>query len=162
MWEYPTRTARATGAGRSRVRRFAQLQRLDRPRAGRARRRRRSRGGGNPGRRAGVAAEGRQRAEASGREAEERCARNDREPHQGASSLGLLSIGRQWRAPYHRQAGGAAVIAEASSPFRALDRGPRRGTRHGESVKIVHENESIYISIGGCIGWKTPARSCWN
>ena len=55
------------GAGRRRVRGFAQLQRLDRPRAGRARRRRRSRGGGNPGRRAGVAAEGRQRAEAAGR-----------------------------------------------------------------------------------------------
>ena len=60
------------GAGRRRVRGFPQLQRLDRPRAGRARRRRRSRGGRDPGRRAGVAAKGRQRAEAAGREAEDR------------------------------------------------------------------------------------------
>ena len=94
-------------AGRCRVRGFPQLQRLDRQGAGRAGRRRRSRGRGDPGRGAGVAPEGRQRIEAAGRKAEDRRAGGDRESSQGSSSLGSLSVGRQWRPPsgqaHHRE-----------------------------------------------------------
>jgi len=31
-----------------------------------------------------------------------------------------------------------------------------------ELVKIVHENESIYIPIGAVHRLENPARSCWN
>ena len=54
-------------AGRRRVRGFAQLQCVDRQGAGGAGRCRRSGGGGDPGCRAGVPPEGRQRIEAAGR-----------------------------------------------------------------------------------------------
>ena len=90
--------------------------------------------------------------------------RGDRKPHQGASALGFVSIGRQWRAPpgqaHHRQAGRPAVAAEASSPLRALDRGPRarRASRSTKTVKIVHENELIYIPIGAVHRLENPGK----
>ncbi len=53
---------------------------------------------------------------------------------QGPPSLGQLSVGRQWRSPpgqaHHREAGEPALLAEASPPIGALDRGARRGARH--------------------------------
>ena len=120
---------------------------IDRPRAGRARRRRRSRGGRNAGCGAGVAAKGRQRAEAAGREIEDGGAAGDRGSHQGAPALGLLSIGRQWRPSpgqaHHRQAGRPAVAAEAPSPFRALDRGAGRGARHRQRTGQDRAREQI-------------------
>ena len=100
---------------------------VDRQGAGGAGRRRRSRGGRDAGCRAGVEAKGCQRTEAASCEAEDRCARGDRGSHPGAPALGVVPIGRQWRAPpgqaHHRQAGRPAVAAEAPSPRRALDRG---------------------------------------
>ena len=78
--------------------------------------------------------QGRQRLEAAGREAEESGAAGHRGAHQGASALGQLSVGRQWRPPsgetHHRQAGPPAVAAEAPPSRRALDRGARCGARH--------------------------------
>ena len=89
-------------------------------------------------------------------------------PHQGASALGLLPVGRQWRAPpgqaHHRQAGRAAVAAEASSSRRALDRGARHGARHGQrdwSRSCTRTSRSTSRSAR-CTGWKIPARSCWS
>ena len=76
-------------------------------------------------------ATGRQRAEAAGREAEDGGAAGDRGSHQGAPALGILSVGRQWRPSpgqaHHRQAGRAALAAEAPPSRRALDRGARNG-----------------------------------
>ncbi len=138
VWELSTKDgAGQRGAGQGGVRGFPQLQRLHRQGAGGARRRRRSRRGGDRGRRAGVAAEGRQRLEAAGRQAQERRARGHRRSSQGASALGQLSVGRQWRPPsgqaHHRQAGQPAVAAEASPSLRALDRGARHG--HGDDQR---------------------------
>ena len=97
VWELSDKdSARQCRAGRGRVRGFPQLQRFDRQGAGRAGRRRRSGRGGDAGRRAGVAPEGCQRAEAAGREIEDRGAAGDRRASQGAPALGLLSVGRQW------------------------------------------------------------------
>jgi mannose-1-phosphate guanylyltransferase len=125
---------RQRGAGYCGVRGFPQLQRIDRPRAGRARRRRRPRGGRDPGRRAGLQATGRQRAEAAGRQAEDGGAAGDRGSHQGAPAVGILPVGRQWRPSsgqaHHRQARRAALAAEAPPPGRALDRGVRNGAGH--------------------------------
>ncbi len=84
-------------AGCCRIRGFPQLQRFDRQGAGGAGRRRRSGGGGDAGCRAGVAAEGCQRIEAAGGEAEDGRAAGHRGSPQGASSLGFVSVGRQWR-----------------------------------------------------------------
>src|SRR5258707_1135479 len=81
------------GAGCRRVRGFPQLQCVDRPRAGGARRRRRSRGDRDAGCGAGVAAERCQRVEAPGREAEGRRTRSHRGSYQSAPALGVLSIG---------------------------------------------------------------------
>ena len=62
---------------------------------------------------------------------EDRSAAGDRGSHQGASPLGLLSIGRQWRPSpgqaHHREAGRPALAAEAPPSLRALDRGARNG-----------------------------------
>jgi hypothetical protein len=40
-----------------------------------------------------------------------------------------------------------------------------RGTAQGDvgdQVKMLQENESIYIPVGRRTGWKIPARSIWN
>ena len=71
----------------------------------------------------------------------------DRGSHQGASALGLLPVGRQWRAPpgqaHHRQAGRAALAAEAPSPLRALDRGAGHGARHRQRTGQDRARERI-------------------
>jgi mannose-1-phosphate guanylyltransferase/mannose-6-phosphate isomerase len=80
--------------------------------------------------------EGCQRAEATGREIEDRGAAGDRRAPQGAQALGFLSVGRHGRAASgqaHRgQARRAALAAEASPSLRALDRGEGGRARDGQ------------------------------
>ena len=111
VWELSDKDAQGNAAqGAAVFEDSAQLQRLDRPGAGGAGRRRRSRGGGDAGRRAGVAPEGRQRPEAAGGEAEGRRARGDRGSHQGAPALGH---------PTNRSTMAIVTRSSASSSSRA-------------------------------------------
>ena len=86
-----------------------------------------------------------------------------RRTSQGASAVGLLSIGRHGRAASgqaHRgEAGRPALAAETSPSLRALDRGARCGARDRQRmVKTVHENESIYIPIGAVHRLENPGK----
>src|SRR5580698_2207763 len=106
----------------------------DRQGAGAGGRRGRSRRGRDRGCGAGIQAKGCQRLEAAGRQGEDSGARGDAESPEGASALGFLSVGRQWRPPsgqaHHGEGRRAAVAAEAPPPLRALDRGARNRQGH--------------------------------
>ena len=79
VWELSDKDSEGNAAqGAAVFEDFPQLQRCDRPGAGRAGRRRRSGRSGDAGRRLGIASEGCQRAEAAGREVEDRGAAGDR------------------------------------------------------------------------------------
>ena len=152
------------GARRRGVRGFPQLQRLDRQRAGRARRRRRSRGGCDAGCRAGVAAKGRQRAEAPGRKAEDRRARGDRGSHSGFTGPGarinrstMATVTRSSESSSSRAAGSrcrSIITARSTGSWCA---GAARVTVN-ELVKTVHENKSIYIPIGAVHRLENPGK----
>ncbi|MGY4503380.1 mannose-1-phosphate guanylyltransferase/mannose-6-phosphate isomerase [Bradyrhizobium sp. GM24.11] len=99
------------------------------------------------------AAEGCQWPQASRDQAEGGRTEGHRGASQGASALGQLPVGRQWRAPSgqaHRgQAGRAAVAAEASSPCRALDRGSWCGPRHCQRDREDGARERVDLHPDG-------------
>ena len=141
----------------------AQLQRLDRPRAGRARRRRRPRGGRNAGCGSGLPAKGRQRAEAAGGEAEDGGAAGDRGSHQGARPWGSYqSVDNGDRHQVKRiivKPGGRLSLQKHHhrSEHWIVVRGTAQVTVN-ELVKTVHENESIYIPIGAVHRLENPGK----
>ena len=150
-------------ARRGGVRGFAQLQRFDRPRAGRAGRRRRPRGGRDPGRRAGERqkdANGLKRLVAKVKAVAPQVTEEHIRVHRPWGSYQSVDNGDRHQVKRIIVKPGGRLSLQKHhhrAEHWIVVRGTARVTVN-ELVKIVHENKSIYIPIGAVHRLENPGK----